>query len=191
MRATTLVADDEGTWLDCLFPRRRARSGVDRRDSAGSLADAEIGPRRQHELGIDEQIALVHVAVRVGQELDLPVGRGVANLRLRVADEPVHPSAKRRAAVQPVELFGERPDRLLLEDRNDAFEPRVLARVEVDGVAAGRERRVLKRLEVLRMFSTTASMMSRAWRRGGDAAGSVVCETMAPGKIYAANAAKS
>jgi hypothetical protein len=41
------------------------------------------------------------------------------------------------------------------------------------------------------MFATTASMMSRAWRRGGDAAGSVVCETMAPGKIYAANAAKS
>jgi hypothetical protein len=41
------------------------------------------------------------------------------------------------------------------------------------------------------MFATTASVMSRAWRRGGDAAGSVVCETMAPGKIYAANAAKS
>ncbi len=46
-------------------------------------------------------------------------------------------------------LLAQRPHRLLLQDGDDALQPGVLVGVEVDGVAARREGRVLQRLEVL------------------------------------------
>ena len=81
-------------------------------------------------------------------------------------------ASDRPAASAPIsgsarQLIVQRPHRLLLEDRDDAFEPGVLVGVEVDGVAARRERRsICSGSRFLRMFSTTASMMSRAGRGG-------------------------
>ena len=60
-------------------------AGVDRGDAASSFADAQFRPRRQDELRIDQQVALVHVAVGIGPELDLPLGAGVVDLRLVIS----------------------------------------------------------------------------------------------------------
>ena len=57
-------------------------AGVYRGDSTSPLSDAQIGPRRQDELRIDQEVALVHVAVGIGPELDLPLGAGIVDLRL-------------------------------------------------------------------------------------------------------------
>src|SRR5205823_6140084 len=78
-------------WADGLFSRRGAVAGVNRGDSTCTFAHSEIGPRRQNELGVDEEIAFAHVAVGIGQELHLPLGRGIANLQLGTADHPFDP----------------------------------------------------------------------------------------------------
>ena len=83
----------------------------------------------------------------------------------------MHPSAERRAGVEPLELFGERADGLLLKNRHDAFETHVLARMEVDGVSTGSERRVSKPFEVLLhvrddRVGDVASLAARRRRRG-------------------------
>ena len=74
-----------------LLSRRGRAAGVDRRDAARALADAEVGAGRQDQLRIDQEVALVHVAVGVGEEVDLPVAGGVADLR----------PARRRASGRP------------------------------------------------------------------------------------------
>ena len=49
----------------------RPLAGVHGGDATRPLADAQIRARREDQLGVDEQIAFVHVAVGVRQELDL------------------------------------------------------------------------------------------------------------------------
>ena len=152
--------------LDLLFPRRRSLTGVDGRDPAGALADAEVGPRRQHELGVDQQVAFVSSPSGSARNFTCQsppafcISRGAS--RSRIGGAP-----QRRSAVQPLELLGERAERLLLQDRDDAFEPRVLARVEVDGVAARRQRRIAQLFEVLAhvLDDRVDDVASRAPRR--------------------------
>jgi hypothetical protein len=122
---------------------------MNRRDAPRPVADTEIGARREDELGVDEQIAFLHVAVRIGEKLDLPVDGGVADLWIRLTAQSLDQTPHRGPPVQRLQLIAQRPHRLLLEDGDDAFEPCVLVGVEVDGVATGREGRVFQRLEVL------------------------------------------
>ena len=51
-------------------------------------------------------------------------------------------------SVQRVELFCQRSNRLLLQNRNESFEAVVFDRMEVDQVPAGRDGRVPERLEI-------------------------------------------
>ena len=125
-----------------------ARSGVDRGDSARAFAGAKLGTRRQHQLGIDQDVALGHVAVRIGDKLDLPVSSGALHAGA-VAHDPRDVMAQPGAPVQLLERFGQRASGLLLEERNDSFEALVFTGVKIDEVAAGSEHRVLERLEVL------------------------------------------
>ena len=65
------------------------------------------------------------------------------------APPPLDQAAQRRPRVQLLQLLGQRLHRLLLKNGDNPFQPRVLVRVQVDGVPAGREGRVLQLLEVL------------------------------------------
>ena len=93
----------------------------------------------------------VELAVRVARE----TRRASADRRSRAAHgasqagEPGHLATQPRRPVEALELLVERAGRLGLQPRNDALEPRVLGRRQIDRVAAGRERRVLQLLEVL------------------------------------------
>ena len=122
--------------------RSGTRAAVDGGDAPGTAADRELGTHRQHQFGGDQDRAWCQVAVGVGEELDLPLGR-VLHRRRAGAEE-----ARRIAArigggpeVQVGELLVEGPDGLLLEDAENALEARELVRVHVDEVAARRQNR--------------------------------------------------
>ena len=76
-----------------LFSRRRPVSCVNARDSARALADTQLGTRRQHELGVHEQVAFVHVAVWIRQELHVAVAarpEDLGGVSLEAADQPLN-----------------------------------------------------------------------------------------------------
>ncbi len=86
----------------CSRARGPLSGGVNRRDSAGTLADAKIGPRRQDQLGIDEQVAFVHLAVRIGQETPPASRRSRCGTYgpAAPAAEPAEQTPHRRSAIQ-------------------------------------------------------------------------------------------
>src|SRR6185503_21112666 len=101
-------------------------AGVDGADAASALADTQFRLRRQDQLRIDQQIALVHVAVGIGPELDQPFGAGIVDLRLVISCEPPEPPLDWRAPVEMFKFIGQGPDGLSLEDWKDALDPCVL-----------------------------------------------------------------
>jgi hypothetical protein len=78
----------------------------------------------------------------------VPVGGRVAYFRLEFCRPAAPPSRRRRARVDSPKLFVERADRLFAQNRHDRLEALELAGMQIDGVAARRQRRVLETLEV-------------------------------------------
>ena len=132
--------------VDGVFDRGRALPRLQGRDLASLFAEPEIRSRRHQQLGVDEHIPLFQFLIGIRHECDVPVGRRIANLR-RSFHAP--PSSRCPRRVQTPEFFVERADGLFLQNRDDRFQPRELGRMKIDGVAAGRERRVLETLEIL------------------------------------------
>ena len=67
---------------------------------------------------------------------------------IRLAEDTFGVLPDKRRSVQPIELFGQRSSRLLLQNRNESFEATVFDRMKVDEVPAGRDGRVLERFEI-------------------------------------------
>jgi hypothetical protein len=124
-------------------------SGVNRGDAARPFAEAELGTCWQHERGVDQKVTFVDVAVRIAEKLDIPIDPGILNAGLSMAEESVHTPFQPRAPIQIVEFLGKGPHGLFVQNGNDALDPRVLTGMDVDHIAAGRERGVLERLDVL------------------------------------------
>src|SRR5687768_6759252 len=93
---------DAASSLFDLLLRRHALTDVHRRDPAGAFADAELGTRRQHQFGIDENVTWPNVSVGVLEELDVPVDAGVLDEGGLPAEHPVGVAMQNRAAVECV-----------------------------------------------------------------------------------------
>ena len=164
-------ADAAAAPVHRLLARRRAVAGVHGRDAARALADAQLGPRRQHQLGIDEQVAFVRCSPSgSGRNSTCQSRRRCRSAASACPGEPVERAAAPTAPIEAVELLGQRAERLLLQDRDDALEPACSlgCRYTVKRLGASVEYRSGSRFR--RMLSTTASMRSRAERRGRAAA---------------------
>jgi hypothetical protein len=127
----------------------RVRARTQRGDSARALTRAEVWIRWQQQFGVDQDVALGDFAVRIRQELDVPLAVCVLDWRASLAEEAPRISLQGGPAVESVQLLGKGSNRLLLQNWRDPLQPGELVRVKVDEVAAGRERGVLERLEVL------------------------------------------
>jgi len=151
-----------------LFPFRRAVTHVNGRNAPRALPGDEIvGRRGEHQFRVDQDVTGGDLAVMIRQELDLPFARCVFHGRCR-ADDAIDVLAIRRAAVELLELLGERACGLLLQQRRDALDPRELLRMEVDKIAAGGEGRILQRLEVgAHVFDDSIDQIARRTVRPG------------------------
>ena len=136
------------------------------RNPACALAGAQLRRRRQNQLGVDDDVLLVlQFAIEIGQKLHVPMRVGVLEGRLDASKERTDRFSQPAAAVVPLELLVKRPKGLRLQARENAFERSYSDGRHVDGVPARRDRRVPKLFEVVRMFSTVASIRSPAGLR--------------------------
>ena len=92
---------------------------MDGGDSTSSLADAELRAGGQQQLGIDQDVAVGDLPIGVGEKLDLPLASGVLNARISIAEKTFGVAGDGRPAVQRVERFRQRTNRLLLKNWND------------------------------------------------------------------------
>ena len=142
-RSRRLFARPNRSLLRC-----RPFADVGRRNPARALADAKLRLRRQHELGVNQNVALGELAIRIGDELDMPLSRGRLYLRTRLAEEASAVAAQPGRVVQAIELLAQGANRLLLKNGDDAFETRELGGMDVDDVPAWRQRGISERLQV-------------------------------------------
>jgi hypothetical protein len=79
---------------------------------ARPLADAELRIRRQHQVGVDEDVTLVlKLVVRVANEFHMPARAGVLE-RCAVCLGQAELAAKPRRAIEPLQLLIEGTRRL-------------------------------------------------------------------------------
>jgi len=136
----------EGAPRHCVLARRDTRAEMDGGDATRAAARTQFRTLRRAQFRVDHERAFSDVAIRVFEELDLPVARRALDRKRRSADQPSRIPLHRRTSVQLIYFVGEPPDRLLAQQRNDAFQSRELRRMEIDQKSAGCDHRVHQRL---------------------------------------------
>ncbi len=125
---------------------RDPRTEVHSRNPACAAATTQFRSLRRAELRVDHERAFGDVAVRIFEEVDLPLAGRALHRERCPADQPLGITLHRRSAVQSVDFVGEATDRLLAQQWKDAFQTRVLRRMQIDHVPAGCDHRVHQRL---------------------------------------------
>src|SRR5688500_8044923 len=78
----------------------------------------------------------------------MPVSRGTLDGRILMSENSRRVLPDEGGVVQRVELFCERSNGLLLQNRDESLEPIEFERMKVDEVSAGCDRRIPERLEI-------------------------------------------
>src|SRR5262252_6581543 len=114
-----------------------------RRYASCALADSQFGACRQKEFRIDEDVAFLKLTIRIRKKLDGPRAARILHRRVLTAENTAGVVPKPRAAVPGRNFLGESSDRLLSQNGDNTFQPRILPRMQVNEVAARRQGRIL------------------------------------------------
>src|SRR5262249_39111655 len=105
-----------------------------RRYSSSAFADTQFGACRQQKFRINEDVSFLDFTIRIRKKLDGPLTARIFHLRALAAENAARVLPKHRGAVPDCDFLGERADRLLSQNYDNAFKARILLRMQVNEV---------------------------------------------------------